>query len=116
MMSPCLSKSGGDGMTDRLLNLIIDAKKAEPDDNESFSEWLAEYLVKHGVIVPPCKMGTKLYRVWAYKTSRQRPHVRTIKLTYKTLEGVIADFGKSVFLSRKEAERAAYEKQQAEMQ
>ena len=32
-----------------VLNLIIEAKRYEPDDCESFAEWLAYYLVSHGV-------------------------------------------------------------------
>ena len=32
-----------------VLDLIIEDKRYEPDDCESFAEWLAYYLVSHGV-------------------------------------------------------------------
>lgn len=41
-------------MTDkeRLIDLMIDAKRTEPETG-SFTEYLADYLLEHGVIVPP---------------------------------------------------------------
>ena len=41
-------------MTDRerLIDLMIDAKRTEPETG-SFTEYLADYLLEHGVIVLP---------------------------------------------------------------
>ena len=37
-----------------MLNLIIDAKRNEPENVSSFSEWLAEYLTEHlPTLTPP---------------------------------------------------------------
>lgn len=65
---------------------------------------------KDSVIVPPCKIGTPIYRVCGIKGNRQTPYVRKFKLTYKTLKSTIEDFGKTVFLTYEEAERVANEK------
>ena len=35
---------------ERLINLMIDAKRTEPETG-SFTEYLADYLLEHGVIV-----------------------------------------------------------------
>lgn len=47
-------------MKERLIDLMIEAKKEEPDEG-SFTDWLADYLLANGVIVLPCKLGTTLY-------------------------------------------------------
>ena len=41
-------------MTDRerLIDLMIEAKRTEPETG-SFTDYLADYLLEHGVIVPP---------------------------------------------------------------
>ena len=43
-----------DGMTDRerLVELMIEAKRTDPETG-SFTDYLADYLLKHGVIVTP---------------------------------------------------------------
>lgn len=38
-------------MKERLLDLMIEAKKEEPDD-AVWSDWLCEFLIDHGVFVP----------------------------------------------------------------
>lgn len=45
-------------MTDRerLIDLMIEAKRTEPETG-SFTDYLADYLLEHGVIVPHCKVG-----------------------------------------------------------
>ena len=44
-------------MTDRerLIELIDEAKDAEPELARFYSKYLADYLIEHGVIVLPCK-------------------------------------------------------------
>ena len=37
---------------ERLIDLMIEAKKTEPETG-SFTDYLADYLLKHGVIVTP---------------------------------------------------------------
>ena len=49
-------------MTDRerLIDLMIEAKRTDPETG-SFTDYLADYLLKHGVIVPPCKVGDTVW-------------------------------------------------------
>ena len=58
------------GMRDRLMDLLIEAKKAEPDD-AVWSEFLVDYLIEHGVLVPPCKCGDD---VWWIDRENQTVH------------------------------------------
>lgn len=58
------------------------------------------------VIVPPCKIGEPIYRVCSPRGTYHKPYIRKFKLTYKTLASTIEDFGKTVFLTREEAEIA----------
>lgn len=69
--------------------------------------YLADYLIANGVIVPPCPIGTKIYML---VTKRAKPYpeytfIKDSKLTFSNLERVIERFGKTVFLSREEAEQ-----------
>lgn len=47
-------------MTDRerLVELMIEAKITAPETG-SFTDYLADYLLEHGVIVLPCKVGER---------------------------------------------------------
>ena len=66
---------------------------------------LADYLLEHGVIVPPCKVGDTLYCESAIKG-----HITYLKAP--DLEWIFENreiFGKEIFLTREEAERALKE-------
>jgi hypothetical protein len=82
---------------------------------------IADHLLANGVIVPPCKVGDTVYvlRDWGYKKDIQEEEVGAIvikgtndfskELWEDVFGGVIgsfADFGKTVFLSKEEAEKA----------
>ena len=111
---------------ERLIDLMIEAKKTEPETG-SFTEYLAEYLLEHGVIVPPCKVGDRVYEVTGRKTVSVYK-VRAIRVelfslfiewdivegfVWQSLSGINADdIGKTVFLTREEAERALKEREQ----
>ena len=61
-------------MTDRerLIDLMIEAKRTEPETG-SFTDYLADYLLEHGVIVLPCKVGDTVYRILTnYYSGRKR--------------------------------------------
>ena len=93
-------------MTDRerLIDLMIEAKRTEPETG-SFTEYLADYLLEHGVIVLPCKAGDTLYCESAIKG-----HITYLKAP--DLEWIFENresFGKEIFLTREEAERALRE-------
>ena len=114
-------------MTDRerLIDLMIDAKRTEPETG-SFTEYLADYLLEHGVIVPPCKVGDRVYEITGRKTVSVYK-VRAIRVelfglfiewdivegfVWQSLSGINADeIGKTVFLTREDAERALKERE-----
>lgn len=74
---------------------------------------LADYLLEHGVIVPPCKVGDMVYRV----TTLQKEEL----IFENIIKRVIYDagdcafderaIGKTVFLTREEAEQALKERE-----
>ena len=77
---------------------------------------LAAYLLEHGVIVPPCKVGDKIFFIvnmsehLAFNDFVTDDTVTKIGVTTKGIlheKGVdFKDFGKTVFLTREEAESA----------
>ena len=48
---------------ERLIELIQSADISLFGTDKSFAEGYADYLLANGVIVPPCKVGTHLYRI-----------------------------------------------------
>lgn len=111
-------------MRDRLIELL---KGAETKVNETLSvaleldEWLgiyADHLIANGVIVPPCKVGDTVYQVTRDFISEFR--VRFIEISTcgnlflhtDLISGIIhtgeifpeSEIGKTVFLTREEAE------------
>lgn len=59
--------------------------------------------------IPPCKLGDTLYMVVTKRPKMTMPEFSFIKTTYLTEHNffrVIRDFGKTVFLTREEAEAA----------
>ena len=90
---------------ERLIDLMIEAKRTEPETG-SFTDYLAEYLLEHGVIVLPCKAGDTLYCESAIKG-----HITYLKAP--DLEWIFENreiFGKEIFLTREEAEKALKER------
>lgn len=73
---------------------------------------LADHLLSKGVIVLPFPVGTIYYRV--VKTFGKHVGsffaIRKASLNYYNMDKVIADFGKTVFLTREEAENALKER------
>ena len=98
-------------MTDRerLIDLIREAKKHTKNANSDLERNMifADYLLEHGVIVLPCKVGDTLYCESAIKG-----HITYLKAP--DLEWIFENreiFGKSIFLTREEAERALKERE-----
>ena len=98
-----------------LLDKLGENKVTFPID--SFNSALSDYLLANGVIVPPCKVGDKVYRI------STKPHSRMKYIQETTISRIAIDnegiwlfctcnpiakcvFGKTVFLSREEAEEA----------
>lgn len=103
-------------MRDRLIELFEKALDEYGKNNFPcfVSNYLTDYLLANGVIVPPCKVGdTVYYETYTNNGSTSigvQPHKiiahRLIMVTESNC--LIADFeiGKTVFLTREEAERA----------
>ena len=93
------------------------------------SSRLADYFLENGVIVPPCKVGDTVYRVVVMSTGVTRvvkktlcpPYksgvivninptikrfIRSVLVTKNNFFDVIENFGKTVFLTKEEAEQA----------
>lgn len=110
---------------ERLVELIHQVAKDVikiPTDN--FIEYLADYLLATGVIVPPCKVGDRVYMVIHDKRTKKPLECNVIGFWYTNHEDCctihlsryvdgkfdstfsvrFTDFGKTVFLSREEAE------------
>lgn len=112
-------------MTDRerLIELIVEAKKTDPETG-SFTDYLADYLIEHGVIVLPCKVGDIVYTTYNGSLSVYRVTEFTVyDFLWATLSNwdysdeykskfVCLDFSlnKFVFLTREEAEQALKER------
>ena len=91
-----------------------------------YEERTADLLLEHGVIVTPCKAGDRLYEVTGRKTVSVYK-VRAIRVelfslfiewdivegfVWQSLSGINADeIGKTVFLTREEAEKALRERE-----
>ena len=112
---------------DRLIDLL---KGNLPCHTNEVAFWhderigaLADYLIANGVIVPPCKVGDIVYKIMDIESvhrqilevevlsirieDKMKFFVKTVKnYLYCYDEYSIDDFGKSVFLTREEAEQA----------
>lgn len=91
---------------------------------DGFIEGFADYLLENGVVVPPCKVGDTIYvsmckQVFPFNvTSINTDEVGTI---IKAMHGLrllymfySEDIGKTVFLTREEAEKALKEREDNE--
>lgn len=119
-------------MRDRLIELIKQDNCISPfscsdkckyvDLDDCHSARLADHLLANGVVVPPCKVGDTLYVISQMKDKRVLPFINEYEATYiqvgkrkckvyHEVDGYIKiflqdDFGKTVFLTREEAEQA----------
>lgn len=96
-------------MTDRerLIDLMIEAKRTDPETG-SFTDYLAEYLLEHGVIIPPCKVGDTVYSIeMRIVDKRVKYKVCEIPFSLTLWENGWED----IFLTREEAERALKERE-----
>ena len=114
-------------MRDRLIELLMNSEAFNNADGKADVKYIADYLLANGVIVPPCKVGDIVYYfshrpfnlallpntiyeadVMRIVTTRLGTSlVIQIRNEYGVTEvPQISSFGKTVFLSREEAEAA----------
>lgn len=109
-------------MRDRLASLISEAEGLVNNDLPTV-EQIADYLLANGGIVPPCKVGDTVYsivegidlvlvgEVYEYVVGREHFVFRSTRKGYFTLSFTELDIGKTVFLTREEAEKALAERE-----
>lgn len=110
-------------MRDRLIELIKNCSK-QPIMIEGLEHWadtIADYLLENGVIVPPVKVGDKMYFDGKHFASHCAGEImeRSVDIVltevWATFRGDVdlsfdfEDFGKTVFLTREQAEKALAE-------
>ena len=113
-------------MRERLIELI---KNADNDKNlwwydlydlthegSGCAGYFADYLLANGVIVLPCKVGDDIYRVgkgeiWEWQIAMAYIHPdETVYVDDSENEFTEKDIGKTVFLTKEEAEKALKER------
>lgn len=115
-------------MRERLIELIRGARKTTKGANCDLERegLFADYLLANGVIVPPCKVGDTVYAIYLDYPTEKRIYEAIVDEIYLSQKPslsagyiVIRDwrfnsrkallfehFGKTVFLTREEAEQA----------
>ena len=114
---------------DRLIELLKQATTLHLDylesidqkgliDTEGKAEFFADYLLANGVIVPPCKVGDSIFRVgngeiWEWLIEHIEIYGDEIGFVDDGENYFTPDkLGKTVFLTKEEAERALKEREQ----
>ena len=123
-------------MSDRLIEIIEAAKdeyiKGIGKPRKYLTDYIADHLIAAGIIVPPCKVGDTVYMPWQWRgkdgiailtverisITGARTAVRTdfysdsCAYFHKYKCGVFGfdDFGKHIFLTKEEAEKALAER------
>lgn len=110
---------------DRLIELVSKAKEEYANDitDHTETEYIVENLLDNGVIVPPCKVGAEIFGLFD-NDDEQRKEIYEGKVLCFSLDEnnllwarmryrngltywyTIDDFGKTVFLTPEEAEKA----------
>ena len=103
---------------DRLIELVDKAKEEYAGDvtDHTETDYIVECLLNNGAILPPCKVGEKLYQIVDMSHTACKSFVSDFPITvlphqiyYLNLMGGISaipfeNFGKTVFLTKEEAE------------
>ena len=110
------------GDRDRLIEILQDTlHEWECDVSIKTLTEIAEHLLANGVIVPPCKVGDTLYEITSrntiseYEVTAIRIELFNVFIDWKLTQGFVdryisdmpvGEIGKTVFLTREEAEKA----------
>ena len=113
-------------MRDKIAEILkAYTKKNNISASSVILEEYADELIANGVIAPPCRVGDKVYMLVTRKThsfefdegkrmlrvENQHTFIKQTYLTKLNFFKVIDDFGKTVFLTKEEAEKALEEKE-----
>lgn len=110
-------------MRERLIELIKNARRVAIWHNYNINEYIADDLIANGVIVPPCKVGDKVYRIVGansltpYIYDWQITEIRIYKDEFLCIDDsdnpiFVDEIGKTVFLTKEEAEQALAESEE----
>ena len=93
---------------ERLIDLIREAKKYTKNANSDLERNMifAEYLLEHGVIIPPCKVGDRVYSI-EMRIVDKRVKYKVCEIPFSLT--LWENGWKDIFLTREEAERALKE-------
>ena len=103
-------------MRDRLIEIL--SKPIYPKEGVNLAEVIADYLLDNGVIVPPCKVGDTVWFVRPLDSKKEITETTIEKMVVKgsgvymklacnaMYETSCNSIGKTVFLTREEAEAA----------
>lgn len=105
-------------MNDRerlIKRLVVAASYPYSMDSRSEIELLADYLLKYGVVIPPCKVGDTVYYIAGKKIYKSKCHAITLQPSMQIhlidYDGDNARYStKSVFRTLGEAEEALAER------
>ena len=86
-----------------------DCKPSNDKCRKCLSEKESDYLLEHGVIVLPCKVGDTIYQTDGVRIYKSR--VKQIIYDTDNIDFDERAIGKTVFLTREEAEKAAKERE-----
>lgn len=114
------------GDRDRLIELVCKGIQefGKSTVKCSADEYIADYLIVNGVIVPPCKVGQTVWILFSIEKTIKSREIESIMQRHKswTMRFTNGDcftvwdnaedeyFGKTVFLTKEEAEKALEEK------
>ncbi len=128
-------------MRDRLIDLLWcigreydeycdDSHEVGLSPMEGFEEMAADHLLANGVIVPPCKVGDTVYICTCFGFWYTKPEINKCEMQIKSIRVTesrmifeaehgkdnvdyfeLKDIGKTVFLTREEAEKALAERE-----
>lgn len=107
---------------ERLIDLILSADISLFGTDKSFAELYADYLLENGVIVPPVMSGQKVYLLRSLMNDVIEGEVTGLKTTEFSKYAVVfliddnryteipfVAYGKTVFLTKEEAEKTLKE-------
>ena len=98
-------------MKERLIDLLCEFYDSESIYSIYYdvnAEELVEFLLKHGVIVPPVKVGDTVYEVDSVRIYESR--IKRVIYETTTVAFDETAIGGSIFLSREDAERVLAER------
>ena len=102
------------------LNVLLDTMIDEYEGKNLSTEKIADYLIQNGVVVLPCKVGDVAYIIINESEKFGGSYVEEEKIVEVSTAGRIwtdkcyyddDDIGKTVFLSREEAEKKLKERE-----